>query len=119
MVQYKASRSPCPIGRASRVLGDRWSILILREAFLGANRFDEFIEILGISRASLTSRLAMLVDAGLLRRDPPTGKRALYVLTGAGLDLAPVLKAMSQWSSTHLFPDGAAPQSPWQADLGD
>ena len=60
MKTYQPSRSPCPIGRASRVLGDRWVLLILREGFLGAERFEEFVERLGINRAALSSRLAIL-----------------------------------------------------------
>lgn len=108
MKTYRASRSPCPIGRAARVLGDRWVIMILREAFLGADRFEQFVERTGINRAALTSRLEILQEAGLMRRDPPEGKRARYVLTDAGMALVPVYKAMADWGSEHLFEEGEA-----------
>ncbi|GAA4047933.1 winged helix-turn-helix transcriptional regulator [Parerythrobacter jejuensis] len=111
MKSYTPSRSPCPIGRASRVLGDRWAILIVREAFLGAERFEHFMDRLTVSRASLTSRLTMLVEAGVLQREPPTGKRALYRLTEAGRALEPVFGAMALWSGEHLFPEGQPPKS--------
>lgn len=106
MKQYEPSRSPCPLGRASRVLGDRWVILVLRELFLGAHRFEDFMRRLPISRAALTSRLAMLQDAGIIARDPPEAKRASYRLTEAGLALQPVLEAIGRWGTAHLFAPG-------------
>lgn len=112
MKTYRASRSPCPIGRASRVLGDRWILLILREAFLGAERFEEFIEALDINRAALTSRLAILQEAGLMRREPPQGKRARYLLTDSALALIPVYREMADWGAEHLFSDDE-PRGGW------
>lgn len=109
MRSFTASRSPCPIGRASRVLGDRWALLVLREAFLGVDRFDAFMERLPISRAALTSRLKMLVDAGIMERNPPAGKRAVYTLTEAGEDLFPTLTALRQWADRWLFEKGHKP----------
>ncbi|MEP1421522.1 MAG: helix-turn-helix domain-containing protein [Erythrobacter sp.] len=106
MKSYQPSRSPCPIGRAARVLGDRWVILIMREVYLGAERFEDFIEPLGINRAALTSRLKMMQEAGLLMREPPEGKRARYVLTERAKALSPVLKEMAIWGETELFADG-------------
>ena len=106
MKSYQPSRSPCPIGRAARVLGDRWVLLILREIYLGAERFEDFIEPLGINRAALTSRLAMMQDAGLLERDPPEGKRARYVPTESAKALMPVYREMAAWGGEHLFEDG-------------
>lgn len=103
MKQFQPSRSPCPIGRASRILGDRWVLLILREAFLGETRFEGFMGRLPISRAALTSRLGMLVEAGLLERDPPDAKRAAYRLTEAGRALLPVYREIGRWSGAHLF----------------
>jgi DNA-binding HxlR family transcriptional regulator len=91
------------------VLGDRWVLLILREAFFGAERFEDFIERLGINRAALTSRLAILQEAGLMRRDPPHGKRARYVLTDSAKALTPMYREMAQWGAEHLFKDGEAP----------
>lgn len=106
MKTYAPSRAPCPIARAARLLGDRWVLLILRDAFLGAERFEEFVDRLGINRAALTSRLAILQEAGLLRRDPPEGKRARYVLTDKARALVPMFEQMAGWSSAHLFAEG-------------
>ncbi len=90
-------------------------LLILREAFLGADRFEQFVDRLGINRAALTSRLAILLDAGLLEREPPEGKRARYVLTDSAQALIPLYREMAEWGSEHLFePDearGAWPES--------
>jgi len=113
MKRYEASRSPCPIGRASRVLGDRWVLLILRESFLGIMRFEDFMSRLPISRAALSSRLTMMVEAGLLMRDPPGAKRASYRLTEAGTALGPSLDAIAQWGAAHLFDGNEAPRD-WQ-----
>jgi len=103
MKTYTPSRAPCPVARAARLLGDRWVLLILRDAFLGAERFEEFVERLGINRAALTSRLAILQEAGLMRRDPPEGKRARYLLTDKAHALVPVFTELAGWSSAHLF----------------
>ena len=107
MKQFEPSRSPCPVGRASRILGDRWVILILREAFLGATRFEEFLPNTGINRAALTTRLSALVDYGILERDPPTGRRAVYRLTEAGRDLAPMMGAIREWGDKWLLDEEA------------
>ena len=112
MKTYRPSRSPCPIGRAARVLGDRWVLLILREAFLGAERFEEFIERLGINRAALTSRLAIMQEAGLVTREPPEGKRARYMLTERAHALIPLYREMALWGSDHLFAEGE-PRGAW------
>ena len=107
MKQFEPSRSPCPVGRASRILGDRWVILILREAFLGATRFEEFLPNTGINRAALTTRLSALVDYGILERHPPTGRRAVYRLTEAGRDLAPMMGAIREWGDKWLLDEEA------------
>lgn len=78
-------------------------ILILREAFLGATRFEEFLPNTGINRAALASRLAALVEYGILERDPPSARRAAYRLTAAGLELAPLMSAMRDWGGRWLF----------------
>ena len=104
MKAYIPSRAPCPIGRASRVLGDRWAMLILREAFLGVEHFEQFLDRLAISRAALSSRLAILVAAGLFERVPPAGKRAAYRLTEAGRALGPTYEAIKAWGDAWLPP---------------
>ena len=115
MKTYRASRSPCPIGRAARLLGDRWVILILREAFMGADRFEQFVERMGINRAALTSRLDILIEAGLIVREPPTGKRARYILSDRAYSLTPVFREMALWGSDNLFEDGE-PRGQWPQD---
>lgn len=107
MKSFTPSRSPCPIGRASRIVGDRWALLILREAFLGAERFEQFLDRLDISRAALTSRLGILVAAGVFERVPPEGKRAAYRLTDAGRDLQPTIEALRAWGDAWLFAEEA------------
>lgn len=81
-------------------------MLILREAFLGAQRFEDFMARLPISRAALTSRLAILREAGLLMRDPPEGRRAIYRLTESGKALEPAFAELAKWSGEHLFAEG-------------
>ncbi len=102
MKDYTPSRSPCAVGRASRLLGDRWVLLILREAFLGFDRFEDFIARLDISRAALSSRLGWLVEAGVMERVPPEGKRAAYRLTPAGQALRPTYDAIKAWGDEWL-----------------
>lgn len=117
MKTYTPSRSPCAVGRASRLLGDRWVLLILREAFLGFDRFEDFIERLDISRAALTSRLGWMVEAGVIERVPPDGKRAQYRLTAAGHALRPTYDAIKAWGDEWL-PRGAKENGPGEAGPG-
>src|SRR4051794_14674761 len=98
----------CPIARGLERVGEWWSMLILRDAFAGISRFDEFQESLGIAPAMLTRRLDSLVESGLLERrryseHPP---RDEYLLTGRGRDFAPVLVAMIAWGNRHFAPEG-------------
>jgi len=96
----------CPIARTMSVLGQRWAILIVREALLGRTKFSEFRERLGIASDVLSARLSELVDAGILEvtdyQQPGERTRRRYVLTDAGRDLAPVLAAIGQWGHKHL-----------------
>ena len=90
----------CPIARSLEVLGDPWVLLVLRQAFSGVRRFDEFRDQLGVADNVLSKRLATLVDAGLLRRVPYQDRRRTrgeYVLTDAGADTLPVITALAQW----------------------
>ncbi|HEY6431924.1 MAG TPA: helix-turn-helix domain-containing protein [Acetobacteraceae bacterium] len=98
----------CPIARSLERVGEWWSILILREAFLGVTRFDQFQKTLGIAPNMLTRRLNALVTGGLLERrryseHPP---RDEYVLTERGRDFRPVLWALLAWGNKHLAPEG-------------
>jgi DNA-binding HxlR family transcriptional regulator len=97
----------CPIARGLEHVGEWWSILILRDAFRGMRRFDEFRDSLGIAPTMLTKRLNTLVESGLLARrryseHPP---RDEYVLTETGQDFRPVLLAMMAFGNRHFPPD--------------
>lgn len=100
------SDDACPIARTMSVLGQRWAILIIREAMLGRSRFSEFREQLGVASDVLSARLSELVAAGVLEvvdyREPGDRTRSRYVLTDAGRDLVPVLAAMGQWGHAYL-----------------
>ena len=89
----------CSVAQCLEVVGEWWSLLIVRDAFLGVTRFDDFQARLGISRNILTQRLNHLVGAGLLRRVPYQDHppRCEYRLTGKGRDLWHVVTAMRQW----------------------
>jgi DNA-binding HxlR family transcriptional regulator len=100
----------CPIARSLDRVGEWWSILILRDAFYGLGRFDEFQKSLGVAPNILTRRLNALVQSGLLERrrysdHPP---RDEYLLTDRGRDFHPVLLALSAWGNRHFAPEGAA-----------
>ena len=96
----------CSIARSLEVLGERWTFLILREAFSGATRFAEFRDALGVAPDVLTDRLSSLVDYGVLAREPyqePGARsRFAYRLTPAGWDLRVVLGALQQWGDAYL-----------------
>src|ERR1043165_9430391 len=110
-MQHKSfGEMPCPIARGLERVGEWWSILILRDAFYGLTRFDEFQKSLDIAPNMLTRRLNALVEAGLLERrlyyeKPP---RHEYVLTQRGRDFRPVLLAMLAWGNKHFAPEGAS-----------
>jgi DNA-binding HxlR family transcriptional regulator len=98
----------CPIARSLERVGEWWSILILRDAFYGLTRFDEFEKSLGIAPNMLTRRLTALVAEGLLERRqysqrPP---RYEYFLTERGRDFRPVLLALLAWGNRHFAPEG-------------
>lgn len=98
---------PCPIGRAAQLIGDRWTLLILRQATLGVTRFDELRGALGIADNILSSRLARLVENGLLAKVPYRDERRTrheYRLTQAGADTFPVLSALAAWGTAHTRP---------------
>ena len=98
----------CSVAQCLEVVGEWWSMLIIRDAFLGVSRFDQFQTRLGISRNILQQRLARLVDAGVLVRVPYSEHppRYDYRLTDRGRDLWPVITAMRQWGDRHAAPDG-------------
>ncbi|MCU1377252.1 MAG: putative HxlR family transcriptional regulator [Acidimicrobiales bacterium] len=102
----------CSIAGTLEVIGDRWTMLILRDAFRGVRRFDEFQRDLGIARNLLTDRLTKLVEHGVMEKQlyqahPP---RFEYRLTPRGVDLSPALVALMRWGDKWLA-DGAPPVS--------
>lgn len=106
MATAKLLESSCSIARSVGVLGERWTFLILREAFMGATRFSEFRERLELAPDVLTARLSTLVDFGVMAREPyrePGARgRDAYLLTPAGRELDIVLGALQQWGDRHL-----------------
>jgi DNA-binding HxlR family transcriptional regulator len=98
----------CSIARALEVLGERWTMLVIREAFLGTRRFEGFMERLEIARNVLAARLARLVEEGVLEKvayqERP--ERYEYRLTAKGLDLLPALVALLQFGDRYYAPDG-------------
>jgi len=97
----------CPIARGLERVGEWWNILILRDAFRGATRFDEFSDSLGVAPNTLTRRLNSLVEDGLLERRQYSDRppRFEYVLTERGRDFRPVLLALLDWGNRHFPPD--------------
>ena len=97
----------CSAARALEVVGERWSLLIIRNAmFAGMTRFTDFQRSLGIAPNILTKRLADFVEAGLFDLQPADGGYAEYRLTSKGLDLMPVVVALTEWGDRWAAPDG-------------
>ncbi|MDG9728418.1 MULTISPECIES: winged helix-turn-helix transcriptional regulator [unclassified Streptomyces] len=97
----------CPVARTLDLVGERWSLLIVRDAMDGARAFTEFQHRTGIARNILTDRLNRLVERGILdRQTAPTGRRQNYVLTEAGRDLFAIVVAVRQWGERHAFAPG-------------
>ena len=96
----------CPIERTMALLGTKSAMLIMREAYYGTTRFEDFWRRVGVTKAAAAARLTELVDAGLLRRrpykEPGQRSRDEYVLTEAGRDFMPVIWAMFEWGQRHL-----------------
>src|ERR1700722_7918913 len=110
-MQHKGfAAMPCPIARSLERVGEWWSILILRDAFKGKTRFDQFQKSLEIAPNMLTRRLNALVESGLFERrrysdHPP---REEYLLTERGRDFRPVLWTLLTWGNKHFAPEGAS-----------
>jgi DNA-binding HxlR family transcriptional regulator len=111
MLHNRYDNQVCSIAGALEVVGERWSLLIVRDVFLGVRRFDELQASLGIARNVLQTRLTRLVDQGVLEkrryRDHPP--RHEYRLTEKGLDLWPVLVALMYWGDEHATPPAGPP----------
>lgn len=108
---YQASN--CAIAATLQLLGEKWTLLIIRESFFGATRFEQFTSVLGCPRNLLSERLGKLVDEGILERseyrEPGSRARSEYRLTDTGKELMPILMAFMHWGDRHL---GAAEGPP-------
>jgi DNA-binding HxlR family transcriptional regulator len=110
----------CSIAGALEVFGERWTLLILRDVFLGVRRFDEIQRDLGIARNVLRDRLRLLVDEGIVerRRYQERPERFEYRLTDKGQDLWPVLHAVMSWGDKHVSGPGREPTLVEHRDCG-
>lgn len=111
MDAISASTYQCSVARTVEVVGERWTMLILREAFLGVKRFDHIQRDLGIARNILSDRLGKLVDQSILekRRYSERPARFEYRLTAKGRDLYPIVVTLMQWGDRHTAPPGKVP----------
>jgi DNA-binding HxlR family transcriptional regulator len=100
----------CPVARSLDLVGDRWSMLIVRDAFDGIRRFSDFQRNLGVAKNILSDRLSALVEEGVLSVEPAADGTSYqqYVLTPKGESLFPVVLALRQWGERHLFAKGEA-----------
>jgi DNA-binding HxlR family transcriptional regulator len=112
----------CSVARTAALVGDAWTVLVLRDLFNRVRRFDDLAEHLGIARNVLTRRLATLVDAGLVvktpYREPGRRERHEYRLTPAGKDLGTVLNALKDWGDAHLAGEAGPPNVTRHVDCG-
>ena len=119
MLKREYETQTCSIARSLEVVGERWSLLILRSVLLGARRFDQLLDVLGIPRSVLTERLRRLVDEGVLERRPYQGTRCEYHLTASGRELVPILERLYAWGRRHaVAPDDPDRhrRAPWRLD---
>jgi DNA-binding HxlR family transcriptional regulator len=110
----------CSIARSLEVVGERWTMLLLRDTFLGLSRFEEFQESLGIASNVLTNRLKLLCDEEVLERvpDPLRPGRPKYVLTDKGRELAPALVMLMKWGDRHYPTANGPPRLTLHAGCG-
>jgi DNA-binding HxlR family transcriptional regulator len=108
MLRNDYANQNCSIAGTLELVGERWTLLILRDAFLGVRRFDDFQRNLGVARNVLQARLARLVEAGILRRQryQERPERFEYRLTRKGVDLWPIIVALMEWGDRHLAENG-------------
>ncbi|TGJ99460.1 transcriptional regulator [Leptospira semungkisensis] len=112
MKRKSLEKEACPIARSLGEIGEWWSLLIIRDAFLGKNRFGEFEKSLGLAKNILSTRLQSLVNHGILEISPASDGSAYqeYNLTEKGKRIFPVLVALRQWGEACLFDDSGAGQ---------
>ena len=102
-MKYKSfDHMNCSLAQTLNIIGERWTLLILRDAFFGTKRFSQFERSLGIAKNILSARLNTLIEEGIMkRRQSAEGAHTEYVLTEQGLDLQPVLLSMTHWGDRH------------------
>lgn len=112
--------APCPVARTLDVIGDWWSLLIVRDAFDGVRRFSEFQKGLGMAKNILSTRLRTLVAQGILEIAPASDGSAYqeYILTDKGRALFPVIVGLRQWGEDHLFAEQEAHSTLVESDSG-
>jgi DNA-binding HxlR family transcriptional regulator len=100
--------SECPVARAMEAIGERWSLLIIRDAFDDIRRFGDFQKSLGLAKNILSSRLKLLVELGIFEIHPTSDGSAFkeYILTARGRSVFPIVVAMRQWGEKHMFQTG-------------
>lgn len=127
MIPPRARRSPvspdqCNLAKAIDLLGDKWTLMILRAALYGVRRFDDFQAELGAPRTMLSNRLKRLIDSGLLEksvyREPGKRRRTEYVLTRKGIALRPILIGLNQWSDHWLSEPDVSPPIAFSSKSG-
>ncbi|MET3390850.1 DNA-binding HxlR family transcriptional regulator [Variovorax sp. 1140] len=109
MAQRKSLKADsCPMARALDIVGDQWSLLVIRDAFDGMKRFGEFQQSLGVAKNILSDRLKNLVQEGVLELVPASDGSAYqeYVLTAKGKGLFPVVVGLRHWGEAHLYAKG-------------
>lgn len=110
----------CSVARALSIVGERWTLLIVRDAFKGTRRFDDFQRTLGVTRHRLAERLQKLIDEGVLTRIPYQDRpvRYEYRLTRKGLALYPVLVSLSNWADEWMDDGAGPPMTFWHSRCG-
>ncbi len=104
-------QQPCSLARSLAIIGDNWTLLVLRDCFLGVRRFDDFQQRLGVTRHVLSDRLRKLADGGVLEKAAYQERplRHEYRLTPMGRDLYPVIAHLAQWGDKYLAGDAGPP----------
>jgi DNA-binding HxlR family transcriptional regulator len=120
MLQRDYPDQVCSIARSLEVVGERWTLLILRDAVLGIERFEDFQRSLGIASNTLVNRLKLLCDEAVLERvpDPQRPGRPKYLLTPKGRELAPALIVLMKWGDRHYPTPGGPPRLTRHAGCG-
>lgn len=110
MKRKSVGDAECPVARALDVIGDWWTLLIVRDAFDGVRRFSEFQRSLGISKGILAARLKALEEAGIVEQAPleDGSAHSEYILTSRGRDLFLIVVSLRQWGEAHCFDPGEA-----------